>query len=118
MSRLLAHRWAPFLITDSLVQNDPDQPAEPMRNRPDGLVVSQAWHQAAIHNLEDTAFVFDRGVACLIENPPHMAVALGAAVAAGDARALFVSGADSDPGREVLLRSEGGGGGPDLGQDL
>jgi len=29
-----------------------------------------------------------------------MAVALGAAVAA---RALFVSGADSDPGREVLL---------------
>jgi len=75
------------------MQNDPDQPAEPMGNRPDGLLVSQARHQAAIHGLEDASFGFDRGVGTLIENTPHVAVAFRGAVARGNLRTLFVSGA-------------------------
>jgi hypothetical protein len=37
------HRRASFLITDSLVQNDPNQPTKPMGNRSDGWSVSWPW---------------------------------------------------------------------------
>jgi hypothetical protein len=73
---------------------------------PNGLIVSQAWYEAAIHDLEDASFRSDRSVGALIENAPHLAVALGGAVALGYSRALFISRARSHPGRQVLLRSK------------
>jgi len=100
------------------MQNDPDQPAEPMGNRPDGLLVSQARHQAAIHGLEDASFGFDRGVGTLIENTPHVAVAFRGAVARGNLRTLFVSGACANPRRKVLLRRKRRCPSPHFGQDL
>jgi len=97
LPRPFANGRTPFLITDPAMQNYPDQPAEPMGNRPDGLLVSQARHQAAIHDLEDASFDLDRGVGTLIENTPHVAVAFRGAVARGHLRALFVSGACANP---------------------
>jgi hypothetical protein len=37
---LFGDGWAPFFVTNSLVQDQPDQPALSMGNGPDGLVVS------------------------------------------------------------------------------
>jgi hypothetical protein len=59
--------WAPFFVTDSLVQDQPDQPTLSMSNGPDGLLVSQARDRAAIHNLEDTSFGLHSGVRSLIK---------------------------------------------------
>ena len=39
---LFGDGWAPFFVTNSLVQDQPDQPALSMGNGPDGLVVSSA----------------------------------------------------------------------------
>ena len=46
--RSFGDRWAPFFVTDSLVQDQPDQPTLSMGNGPDGLIMSQAWDRAAI----------------------------------------------------------------------
>jgi len=65
--RLFCDRWAPFLITDSLVQDQPDQSTLSMGDGPDGLIVSQARDRAAIHDLEDASFGPGCGVSSLIE---------------------------------------------------
>ena len=39
--RSFGDRWAPFFVTDSLVQDQPDQATLSMSDCPDGLVVSQ-----------------------------------------------------------------------------
>src|SRR2546429_9731778 len=54
--RLFGNGWAPFFVTDSLVQDQPDQATLSMGNGPDGLIMSQAWDRAAIHHLEDASF--------------------------------------------------------------
>jgi hypothetical protein len=51
---------------------------------------------------EDRAFGLHRGVGRLIEQAPHLAVALRPAMTVVHARALFVAGAGADPRREVL----------------
>jgi len=48
---------AAFLVTDSLVQDQPNQSTLSMCNGSDGLIVSQARHRAAIHDLEDLPLV-------------------------------------------------------------
>ncbi len=47
-----------------------------MGNRSDGLIVSEARDRAAIDNLEDTSFGPGCGVGSLVENAPHLAVAV------------------------------------------
>ena len=58
--RFLAHGWASFLVTDPLVQNDPNQSTKPMRDCSDGFPVSKARYQPAIHDLEYASFELDR----------------------------------------------------------
>jgi hypothetical protein len=58
---------ASFFVTDSLVQDQPDQPTLSMGNRSNGLIMSQARDRAAIHNLEDASFGSGCGVGGLIE---------------------------------------------------
>jgi hypothetical protein len=84
----------------------------------DGLIVSQARHQSAIDDLENSSFRLDHGVGSLIENTPHVAVAFWAAVARGHLCALFVSGAGPDPGREMLAGRKCRGCSTHLGHDL
>jgi len=62
------------------MENDPDEAAKPMGNGPDGLIVSQAGYQSATDNFENGALRLGRGVGRLIQNAPHVAVALGRAV--------------------------------------
>ena len=100
------------------MQNDPDQVAQPMGDGADGLIVSQARHQSAIDDLENGSFRLDRSVSTLIENAPHMAVTFRGAVASGHFRALFVSGAYSHPGGEVLLGRKSRCPGTHFGYDL
>ena len=64
---LFGDGWAAFFVTDSLVQDQPDQSTVPMGNRPDGLIVSQARDRAAIHDLEDATFGLGCGVRSLTE---------------------------------------------------
>jgi hypothetical protein len=64
---LFGNRWTVFLVTDSLVQDQPDQPTLSMGNGPNGLAMSQARDRAAIDNLEDTSFDRYGAVRGLIE---------------------------------------------------
>src|ERR1700730_14638923 len=89
-----------------------------MGNRPDSLVVSQARHQTAIHDLEDASLDFDRSVSALIEKAPHLAVALGGAMAVVHPRALFFSRAYAHPGGQFLGGSKRPRLGTNFGQDL
>ena len=73
-----------------------------MGNGPDGLIVSQAHYRAAIDNLEDTSFGLYGGVGRLVENAPHVAVALGRPVVVVHARTLVVPWAGADPRAELL----------------
>src|SRR4029077_6304268 len=100
--RLFGDGWTSFFVTDSLVQDQPDQPTLSMGNRPDDLVMSQARDRAPIHNLEDASFGPGRGVGRLVENAPHVAVALRRSVAVVYASALIVAGAGTNPGGELL----------------
>src|SRR5215469_5436210 len=100
------------------MQDDPDQVTEAMGNRSDGSVVSEAYHQSTIDDLEDTSFVFDGGMGSLIENATHLTVALRRAFAAVDAGALFFARACSYPRDQILGGLEGGCRGPHFGNDL
>jgi len=51
-----------------------------MGDGPYGLIVSQARDQPAIDNLENGSFRLGCSVGTLLENAPHMAVALGGTV--------------------------------------
>jgi excisionase family DNA binding protein len=117
--RLLGDGWAPFFVTNSLVQDQPDQSTLSMGNRPDGLVMSQeAWDRAAIHNFEDASFGPGCGVGALIENTPHVAVALRRPVVVVHASAFVVAGACTNPRGETFLRGKGRCGGTNFGNDL
>ena len=50
--RSFGNGWTAFLVTNSLVQDQPDQSTLSMCNGSDGLIVSQARDRAAIHDLE------------------------------------------------------------------
>ena len=67
LPRLFGDRWAPFLVTSSLVQDQPDQSTLSMGDGPDGLIMSQARDRTAIHDLEDASFGPGCGVRSLIE---------------------------------------------------
>src|SRR6266436_867130 len=67
LPRLFGDRWAPFFVTSSLVQDQPDQSTLSMGDGPDGLIVSQSRDRTAIHDLEDASFGFGCGVSSLIE---------------------------------------------------
>ena len=110
--------WASFLVPDSSVQYLPDQAAKFVSNYSNGLIVPQTRHIAAIENLEDTSFVFDRCIGSLIQNPPHVTVALRRPAAAVHLRALFIPRACAYPRGEMLLGRKGRCGGTHFGNDL
>src|SRR5215472_9606368 len=115
---LFASGWTSFLVTDSLVQNLPDQAAKPVGNDPDRDVVAQARQVAPVEEGEDTAFEFDRRVGRLVEEASHLTVTLRGAVAVALSRTLLVPRASAHPGSEVALGGKGRGAGSDLGHDL
>jgi hypothetical protein len=116
--RLFGDGWAPFFVTDSLVQDQPDQSTLSMSNGPDGLIMSQARDRAAIHDLEDASFGSNCGVGRLVENTPHVAVAMWGPVAVVHTRALVVAGACTNSGGETFLGGKGRCGGTDFSNDL
>ena len=116
--RAFRNRWASFFVTNSLVQDQPDQATQSMGNEPDGLIVSESRDRAAIHNFEDASFGPSCGVGRLIEQAPHVAVALRRAMAVVYASALVVSRASADPGGEAFLGRKGSGGRADFSKDL
>src|SRR5882724_3043228 len=111
--RLLGDSWAPFFVTNSLVQDQPDQSTVSMGNGPDGLIMSQARDRAVIDKFEDASFGPGCGVGRLIENAPHVAVALRRAVAVVHSRAFVVAGAGAHPRGETFLGRKGRCGGAD-----
>ena len=62
--------WASFLVSDSPVQDLPDQATKFVGDYSNGLIVPQTRHIAAIKNLEDASFEFDHCIGSLIRNPP------------------------------------------------
>jgi hypothetical protein len=84
------------------MQDQPDQSTLSMGNGSDSLIMSQAWNRAAIDNLEDTSFDLHGSVRGLIEETPHVAVALRRSMAIVHACAFFVAGAGAHPRGELL----------------
>ncbi len=54
--RLFGDGGPSFFVTESLMQDQPDQPTLSMGKGPDGLIMSEARDRAAIDNLEDASF--------------------------------------------------------------
>jgi hypothetical protein len=65
-----------LLILNALVENLPNQSAQPMRDRADGLSKTQSRHQSLKHQLKNTAFGLHSSIGRLIEYATHLAVAL------------------------------------------
>src|SRR5918994_5304174 len=63
---LLAEGWASFLVPDALMQDLPDQAAQPVGNHADRLAVPEPRDITAIKDLEDRPFRFHRGVGRLV----------------------------------------------------
>ena len=89
-----------------------------MRNDPDGLIMSEARDATTIDNLEDTSFDFYSGVSRLIEQAPHVTVALRRSAAVVYACALFVARAGTHPGGELFPRRKGRCSGSNFSNDL
>jgi len=111
-------RWATFLVTDSSVEDQPDEPTVPMGNGSDGLIVSQAGDGATIHNLEDASFGPGCSIRRLIEYAPHLTVALWRAVAVVHACGLIVARTGTDPRGETFRGGKGCCGRADFCNDL
>src|SRR5215472_8984295 len=80
--------------------------------------VTETRYCAAIHNLEDGSFGLRGGVGGLIENSPHVAVALRRPVAVVHSGAFVVARAGAHPRGELLFRRKGRCSGTDFGNDL
>src|SRR4029450_14086384 len=104
---LLAQGWALFLVPKALVQDLPDQAAQPVGNHADRLVVPEPRDIAAIEDLEDRPFRFHRGVGRLVEQAPHLTVALRGPVTVVHLRALVRAGAGAHPGGALAPAGEG-----------
>jgi hypothetical protein len=89
-----------------------------MGNYSDRLLMPQTRYRTAIDDLEDTSLGLYGGVGRLIENTPHVAIALRRSVAVVDSRALFVARACTNPRRQVLLGGKGRRRGAHFGNDL
>ena len=89
-----------------------------MGNRSDGLIMSEARDRAAIDNLEDASFGPGRGVGSLVENAPHLAVAVRRSVAVVHTSTLVVARANTHPRGELLCRRKSYCRGTDFGNDL
>jgi hypothetical protein len=83
-------RLATFFVTDSWCRISQISRHCRWANRPDSLIMSQAWDVATIHNLEDASFGSGCGVGRLVENVPH--------VTFGDRWLWFTPALSSSPG--------------------
>src|SRR5262252_9677934 len=89
-----------------------------MGNGTDGLIVTQARHEATIHNLENAPFGFDRSIGGLVEKTPHLSVTFRGAMTGRLPRTFLVSRTDSYPRAEILVGGKRGRLGSYFGQDL
>src|SRR5262245_46255962 len=102
--RSLADGAGTFFVTNSIVQDLPNEATLPMGNGSDRLLMPQTGHRAAIDDLEDRTLRFHGGIGTLIENSPHGTVAFGGPVTVVHAGALVVPWACPDPRGQVLRR--------------
>jgi hypothetical protein len=99
----------PFFVADTLIQDLPRDPAKSMGNSPYCFEVSNSPGQTAVKSLIGTAFGVDCGVGRLVENAPHVAIALGRTVAPGDFGALFPAWTTPNPRGHLARRRKRGG---------
>ena len=73
------------------MQDLPHESREPVRDRPDRLLVAETHHETAIDDFKEAAFRLHRRIRGLIEEPPHLPIALGRSMAVIDAGALVMT---------------------------
>jgi len=100
------------------MQEFPDEAGEAVGDGPDGAVIAKSRQKATEKSLEATALLFNRRVSGLIEEPPYVAIPLGAAGAMVLFRALVAPRTNADPGSEIPRRRKRAGIGSDFSDDL
>jgi hypothetical protein len=93
--RFFADGWSAFLIANALVKNLRNQTTQPVGDGANGLRMPEARDESSIHDREDRPLGLDGGIRRLIEDAPHLPVALRAAVTVVDAGALLGAGASA-----------------------
>jgi hypothetical protein len=101
-----------------LMQDVPDDFAEPVGDSPDRFDVSKPNYEAFENSLQMTPVGSGGGLSRLAPPAPHEAIAFGGSSGMVLAGALIGARADADPGSQLLCGRKGGGLGPDLGDDL
>src|SRR5262245_27405356 len=66
-----------FIVDDPVMEDLPDKPTEPVRDRPNRLRMTESDHETSVHEFKDTAFGLHRGVRGLIEQATHLSIAVG-----------------------------------------
>lgn len=75
---------------------------QPVSDRADRLGVAEPQDQPAVHDGEDRTLGLHGGVGRLIEDSPHLSIALVAAMTVVRASTLLAPRAGAHPGHEVL----------------
>src|SRR5215510_5254164 len=68
------HSGTAFFITDSLMENHPDETTQTVCNGSNCLSMAEARHQTPIKKLKDTSLRFDGRMRRLIQKPLHLSV--------------------------------------------
>src|SRR5678815_2703555 len=96
----------------------PNDPQQPMGNRPDSLARTQPGHQGAEFLVKDTPLDLHAGPGTLDQDTPHHAVAFGGTMRVLGSRTLVLTGTHAYPGSQFLWSGERTGLRPHLGDDL
>ena len=101
---------ASFLVLDVVMENLPDQAAQPVGHGPYGHIVlfGIAATNAAVVCLEYRALSLDGRIGRLVENPAHRPIAFGRMIACGLLRGFLLSRTAPHPGAQVGRRRERG----------
>ena len=105
-------------VTDSFVEDLPDEATESMGDGPDCRLIPQSGQQTPENRLKMGALAPGCGVGNLTEYSPHVLVAFRGAAAAVLPSALFFPGTGSNPGSKFRRRWKGFGCHPYFSDDL
>src|SRR5437764_7935263 len=110
--------FAVFDVVYTAMQNIPKDDSDFVGHGPDGLVVTEPYHELPENHLQVAPLGADGSLGHLAQHAADIAVAFGTATGVVLAGRFLHAGANSDPAGEVGGRLEGSSHGTQFGEDL